>query len=131
MLVKKWECSLTHGESCVNQNNYSVFFLVLVGIFQKNGGSFFCGNSGGVGRLYLLVAPIFKGWSKLMVIIPHFNGSTTWLTSLILNRYSFFSKAESSFGINNSQPFLLPSLSLFLLLLFLVHCKWPLLQGDR
>jgi hypothetical protein len=45
-----------------------------------------------VGRPYLLVAPIFKGLPELMAIIPHFNGSTTWLTSLLLSRYSFSRK---------------------------------------
>jgi hypothetical protein len=49
--------------------------------FKKDGGSFFCGNSGGVGRPYLVATPIFKGQLELMAIIPHFNGSTTRLTS--------------------------------------------------
>jgi hypothetical protein len=48
---------------------------------KKDGGSFFCGDSGGMRRPYLVATPIFKGQPELMVIIPHFNGSTTRLTS--------------------------------------------------
>jgi hypothetical protein len=53
------------------KNNCSVFFLA--GVFQKkkDGGSFFWGNSGRVGRTYLVVmAPIFKGQPELMATIP-------------------------------------------------------------
>jgi hypothetical protein len=69
----------------------------LAGIFKKDGGSFFCGNSGGVGRLYLLVAPTFKGQPELMTIIPHFNGSTTWLTSPH-SAVSYFSQRQKVYS---------------------------------
>ena len=96
-------------------------FLYWWVFFKKSDGSFFCGNSGGVGRPYLLVAPIFKGLLELMAIIPHFNGSTTWLTSLLLSRYSFSRKDKGHIWYKQALPLLLlPSPSLFLLLLFLV-----------
>jgi hypothetical protein len=97
----------------------------LAGIFQKRkkgGGSFFWGNSGGVGRTYLvIVAPIFKEQPELMAAIPHLNGSTTQLTP----HYSTVSHISKELRTSltekkRTEALLLPSPSLFLLLLFLV-----------
>ena len=69
--------------------------------FKKDGGSFFCGNSGEVGRSYLLVAPTFKGQPKLMTIIPHFNGSTTLLTSPH-SAVSYFSQRQEVYSVQTT-----------------------------
>jgi hypothetical protein len=77
------------------KNNCSVFFLA--GIFQKkkDGGSFFWGNSGGVGRTYLLVmALIFKEQPELMTAIPHFNGPTTQLTATLTQPLPIFPRSK-------------------------------------
>jgi hypothetical protein len=97
----------------------------LAGIFQKrkkDGGSFFWGNSGRVGRTYLVImAPIFKGQPELMAAIPHFNGSTTHLTPHYL-AVSHISKKLRTSLTERKRPetLLLLSLPLFLRLLFLV-----------
>jgi hypothetical protein len=64
---------------------------------EKMVASFFCENSGGVGRPYLLVASTFKGQPELMTIIPHFNGSTTWLTSPH-SAVSYFSQRQKVYS---------------------------------
>jgi hypothetical protein len=111
-----------------------VFFLVLAGIFQKDGGLVFSGNSGGVGRTYLLVmAPIFKGQPELMAIIPSFNNSTTCLTSTLTQPLPVFPRrqranlVQTSFSFPFSSSFSFSFSSSF----FLVHRQWLLLQGDQ
>jgi hypothetical protein len=88
---------------------------------KKGGGSFFWGNSGRVGRTYLVVmAPIFKGQPELMAAIPHFNGPTTQLTTTFIQTLCIFPRGREFIGHNHIQAFLLHSPSLFLLLLFLL-----------
>jgi hypothetical protein len=88
----------------------------LAGVFQKRkgGGSFFWGNSGGVGRTYLVVmAPIFKGQPELMAAIPSLNDPTTQPTPSITQPFSPYSReAESLLHIITFELFL------FLLLFF-------------
>ena len=100
------------------KNNCLVLFLA--SIFQKRGGgSVFCENSGGVGRTYLLVmAPIFKGQPELMVAIPHLNGPTTQLTTTLTQPLPIFLRGREFIRHKHIQAFLLPSPSIFLLLLF-------------
>jgi hypothetical protein len=82
----------------------------LAGVFQKRkgGGSFFWGNSGGVGRTYLVVmAPIFKGQPELMAAIPSLNDPTTQPTPSITQPFSSYSReAESLLHIITFELFL-------------------------
>ncbi len=80
---------------------------------KKDGGSVFCGNSGGVGRTYLLVAPSFKGQPELMAITPSFNGSTTELTFTFTQSLPIFLRDRELIRHKQVQAFLLLFLFFF------------------
>ena len=98
-----------------------LFSFLFGGCFskKKGGGSFFWGNSGGVGRTYMVVmAPIFKGQPELMAAIPFLNDPTTQLTTTFIQPLYTFPRGRELISHKYIRAFPFPSL--FLLLLFLL-----------
>ena len=64
------------------------------------------------------MTPIFKGQPELMAAIPHLNGPTTQLATTLTQPFPIFPRGREFIRHKHIQAFLLPSPSLFLLLLF-------------